>query len=67
VVFYLLARLAGCSVGPGISCGARKLTRTPWIKKKKKESSEKIRLNFSKCEKKNDMGKNEIGFRKNFE
>jgi len=27
--------LAGCSVSPKISCGARKLIRTPQIKKKK--------------------------------
>jgi len=37
-VFYLHAGLAGCSVGPGISCGARKLARTPRVKKKKKKS-----------------------------
>jgi len=30
-VFYLSTGLAGCSVGPGISCGARKLARTPQI------------------------------------
>jgi len=35
-LFYLPAGLAGCSVDPGISCGARKLTRTPRVKKKKK-------------------------------
>jgi len=35
---YLPTGLAGCSVGPEISRGARKLTRTPRvIKKKKKE------------------------------
>jgi len=36
-VSYLPTGLAGCSVGPGISCGARKLARTPRVKKKKKE------------------------------
>jgi len=35
-VSYLPTELAGCSVNPGISCGARKLARTPRIKKKKK-------------------------------
>ena len=35
VVPYMLTRLAGCSVAPEISCGARKLTRTPQVKKKK--------------------------------
>jgi hypothetical protein len=34
-VSYLPTGLAGCSVGPGISCGARKLTRTPRVTKKK--------------------------------
>jgi hypothetical protein len=34
VVFYLSTGLAGCSVDPGISCGARKLTRTPRVTKK---------------------------------
>jgi hypothetical protein len=29
--------LVECSVGPGISCGARKLARTPQVTKKKKE------------------------------
>jgi hypothetical protein len=38
VVFYLSTWLAGCSVGPEISCGARKLAQTPWISKKKKRS-----------------------------
>ena len=35
-VSYLPTGLAGCSVGPGISCGARKLTRTLQVTKKKK-------------------------------
>ena len=35
VVFYLSIGFAGCSVGLEISCGARKLTRTPQVKKKK--------------------------------
>lgn len=34
---YLSIELAECSVGPGISCGACKLTRTPQITKKKKK------------------------------
>jgi hypothetical protein len=34
-VSYLPTGLAGCSVNPGISCGARKLTRPSQIKKKK--------------------------------
>jgi uncharacterized protein (DUF2132 family) len=33
-VSYLPTGLAGCLVDPGISCGARKLTRIPWVKKK---------------------------------
>jgi hypothetical protein len=37
-VSYLPTRLAGCSVGPGIGCGARKLARTPWVTKKKKKN-----------------------------
>jgi len=36
-VSYLSTGLAGCSVGPEISCGACKLTRTPRVTKKKKE------------------------------
>jgi len=39
-VFYLSTGLAGCSVGPGISCGARKLARTPRVTKKKKKVHE---------------------------
>jgi len=35
-VSYLFIGLAGCSVGPEISCGACKLAWTPQIKKKKK-------------------------------
>jgi hypothetical protein len=37
VVFYLFIGLGGCLMGPGISCGAHKLARTPWVKKKKKK------------------------------
>jgi len=37
VVPYLSTGLAGCSVGPGISCGARKLARTLRVIKKKKK------------------------------
>lgn len=33
-VLYLLTRLAGCSIGPGISCGACKLVRTLRLLKK---------------------------------
>jgi len=40
-VFYLFIRLAGCSVDPGISCGARKLTQTPYVTKKKKKMDKK--------------------------
>jgi hypothetical protein len=35
-VLYMLTRLAGYSVGPGISCGARKLVQTPRVTKKKR-------------------------------
>jgi len=42
-VSYLPTGLAGCSVGPGISCGARKLARTPRVtKKKEKKEKENI-------------------------
>jgi hypothetical protein len=41
-VFYLPTGLAGCSVDPGISCGARKLTRTPRVKKKKTKKKERL-------------------------
>ena len=34
---YLPTGLAGCSVDPGISCGTRKLARTPRVTKKKKK------------------------------
>jgi len=34
-VSYLTTRLAGYSMGPGISCGVRKLARTPRVIKKK--------------------------------
>jgi len=34
-VSYLPTGLAGCSVDPGISCGARKLARTPQVTKKR--------------------------------
>ena len=36
---YIFIGLAGCSVGPEISCGARKLPNTPGKKKKKEELS----------------------------
>jgi hypothetical protein len=39
VVSYLPTGLAECSVGPGISCGARKLARTLRVIKKKKKMS----------------------------
>jgi hypothetical protein len=38
VIFYLPTELAGYSVDPEISCGARKLARTPQVTKKKKNS-----------------------------
>jgi hypothetical protein len=38
-VFYLLTRLAGCLVGPGISYDTRKLDWTPRLKKKKKKKA----------------------------
>jgi len=41
-VSYLPTGLAGCSVGPGISCGARKLARTPRVTKKKREKNRRI-------------------------
>jgi hypothetical protein len=37
VVLYLFTRLAGYSVGLGISRGARKLVWTPWVIKNKKK------------------------------
>jgi hypothetical protein len=36
-VSYLPTGLAGCLVGSGISCDARKLARTPLVIKKKKK------------------------------
>jgi hypothetical protein len=38
---YMSTGFAGCSVGSGISCGARKLARTPpsYQKKKKKKAA----------------------------
>jgi len=44
VVPYMLTGLAGCSVGPGISCDARKLAQTPRVTKKKKEKKGKKRF-----------------------
>ena len=41
---YLFIGLAGCSVGPGISCGARKLARTPRVTKKKKTVSKNFKF-----------------------
>jgi hypothetical protein len=35
-VSYLPTELVGCLVNPGISCSARKLTRTPRVKRKKR-------------------------------
>jgi len=40
VVFYLPTGLAGCSVGPEISCSAGKLARTPRVTKKKKKEED---------------------------
>ena len=39
---YMLTGLAGCSVSPMISCGARKLTRTTRVTKKKKKEKRLI-------------------------
>ena len=36
-VLYMLTMFARYLVGPGISCGARKLIQTPWVTQKKKE------------------------------
>jgi hypothetical protein len=49
VISYLSTGLAGCSVDPGISCGARKLARTPRVTKKKKNTPIPVRrvLNIS--------------------
>jgi len=46
VVSYLSTGLAGCSVGSGISCGVRKLARTPQVTKKKNMRSEIINQFF---------------------
>jgi hypothetical protein len=49
-VSYLSTELTGCSMDPGISCGARKLAWTPQVKKKKKTllaGSETSSLPFS--------------------
>jgi len=37
VVFYLSTGLAGCSVSPEISCGARKLAGHPGLPKEEEE------------------------------
>jgi hypothetical protein len=39
---YLFTGLAWYSVGPEISCGARKLARTPRVKKKKGKKNRRI-------------------------
>jgi hypothetical protein len=39
MVPYLSVRLAGCSVSPEISCGVRKLIRTPGLLKKKNKKN----------------------------
>jgi hypothetical protein len=46
-VSYLPTGLARCSVGSGISCGVRKLTRTPRVTKKKKTPCSKLLLNIT--------------------
>jgi hypothetical protein len=43
---YLSTGLAGCSVGPEISRGTRKLTRTPRVIKKKKKKQEVSSFKF---------------------
>jgi len=48
VVPYLSTGLAGCSVDPGNSRGARKLTRTPQVIKKKKDTRYFLVLIFCK-------------------
>jgi len=45
-VFYLSTGLAGCSVDPGISHGACKLTRTLRVIKKNKTKKKKLKLGF---------------------
>jgi hypothetical protein len=47
-VSYLLTGLTWCLVDPGISCGARKLARTPRVKKKKRLRNYYIRAFFMK-------------------
>jgi hypothetical protein len=37
-VLYMLTMFARYLVGPGISCGARKLIQTPWVTQKKKRN-----------------------------
>jgi hypothetical protein len=45
-VSYLPTGFAGYSVGPGISCGTRKLARTPRVKKEKEKEK---RIQFCLC------------------
>jgi len=45
---YLLTGLAGCSVGPGISRGARKLARTSRVIKKENTHTHTQRHNATK-------------------
>ena len=64
VVPYMLTGFAGCSASPGISCGARKLSRTLQLKKITYISKVKPHIIKNKCFKmsknnsKNDMEKN---------
>jgi hypothetical protein len=44
-VSHLPTGLAGCSVGPEISCGASKLVRIPWVTKKKKKEEMRVHKN----------------------
>jgi hypothetical protein len=43
-VLYLLTGLAGCSVDPGISRGARKLAQTPRVIKKRRRRRRKKQI-----------------------
>jgi hypothetical protein len=45
-VSYQPTGLAGCLVGSGISCGVRKLARTPRVKKKKKRQNSPHAINY---------------------
>jgi hypothetical protein len=46
VVFYLFIGLGGCLMGPRISCGAYKLARTSWVKKRKRKEEGLVFFSF---------------------